>query len=478
MNRHFKLLSSVFLALTIQLSGCRDKNHLSPNQEFGSIPASLADSLRQVGAEVQNTEIDPAKDNTIVGKQGTTIYISANSLIDEQGQPIKSRTTIQLKENYSIADIVSSNLQTIHNSEILQSQGMIYLLATTSDGSAVKIDKSKPIRIEFPFSGNFGDAKFFRGTRDDIGNINWTTVEGPDKKLVPFPIKMIASRPYGECSKDFGITKDPEIWKDTMTKYYRTYDEITKYENTLLATREFKARYYSYCMPELTKIYIDNLDKNMWEVDELVVQHFIKDSTERVDFEIGYRPPGVNGGARTKEQDAAYEWLVNTAKESGHQMIIIFKAFAAQKLTKIDETRKVDTSEVKDFDKAFIAYETVSFGWINCDIFYKDPKAEKIKLLVQTNETPSIVNIIFKDRKIVLDGIEDGTNKFRFTKDHEGYNKLPKGDTAIILAIGYRDNKITFASKEIIIGQNETENLDLKEITGSELKILLKHCNS
>jgi hypothetical protein len=444
------------------------------NQEFGNIPTALTDSLKKIGLKIQITEIDPTTDNSIIGQQGTIIIISANSLVGESGQPIKSKTKIELKECYSIPDIITGHLQTVHNGDILQTQGMIYLTATTADGKTVSIDKSKPIRIEMPVSSNFPNAKFFKGARDDKGNINWTIVEEPSKKLVPFPIKIIAPRPDFECRSDFGFTQDPKIWKDTTAKYYYTNDDITKYENTLLATREFKARYYSYCMSDLTKIYIDNLDKNMWEVDELMVQYFIKDSTDRVNFELNNIPPGLKGGKRTKDQEDAHQWLVDHAKEYGHEMIEIFKMFAAQKLTKVDENLKIDTSKVKDFNKAFIAFETVEFGWINCDIFYNDPKAEKIKLFVQTNETPSIINIIFKDKRIILDGIEDGQNNFRFTKDKEGYNKLPKGDKAIILAIGYHDNNITFASKEIITGQNENEKLDLQVITATELNKQLK----
>jgi hypothetical protein len=338
----------------------------------------------------------------------------------------------------------------------------------------VRIDKSKPIRIEMPTSSNFPDAKFFNGERDDKGNINWTTIEDPSKKLVPFPIKMIAPRWDLECRPDFGFTQDPKIWKDTTAKYYYTNEDITKYENTLLATREFKARYYSFCMSSLTKIYLDNLDKNMWEIDELMVQYFIKDSTDRVNYNLNWEK---NTGVKlvTQTQKDAHKEILKNDQDYGHRMITIFKEFASQKLEKIDETKKIDTIKVKKFNEAFIAYDAVEFGWINCDIFFKDPKAEKIKLFVQTSETPSIVKIIFKDRKIILDGIEDGQNNFRFTQDHEGYNKLPKGDTAIILAIGYLDNKIIFSSKEIIIGQNEIEKLDLHVVTADELKTQLKN---
>lgn len=327
----------------VLFSTCTRENDDTASQEFGSnIPAALANGLRQMGASIQQKEIDPAVDSKMIGKKGTVIFIPANSLVDEAGNPVTSKVNVQLKENYSIANMVSSNLQTIHNGDILQTQGMIYLTATTANGKAVKIDASKPIRIEFLVTQKIGDVKIFKGKRVKDSTINWEQPEEPSKLLVPFPIKALAlAFGGGECS----IIQITDLF-DTAVTSMTTYSKLHEYENTLVATREFCERYYRFCRPELAKFYLDHRDKNMCEIDELMVQYLIEDSTKQVrDWKSKVTP--------TKEQKQLYEQILGDHAKYLHDQIQAFRKFAAQKLTKIDTLRKVSDNALAAAGRIF-----------------------------------------------------------------------------------------------------------------------------
>jgi hypothetical protein len=475
MTQHFKHISIAIIALTFAFQSC--KNDKTNNSLFGNLPTQLTDTLKQIGQKIQIKEIDPAKDNIIIGDNGTRIFISANSIVNEDGKTISNKVEIELKENYTFADFITSNLQTTSNDELLQTQGMIYFNATSDNNLILRVDKSKPIRIEFPVTDIIAGAKIFKGERDKNGNMNWDTIRDPSKSLIPFPITALAPQFFVECPKDFGITNDRKYYNEHKGDIYLTFDTISKYENTLLATREFKERFYSYCMPDLTKIYIANLDKNLWEIDEMMVQYFIKDSTERVNLSINNKPsPFFKGQTVTrKEQWQAYQWLIDQDKEYGHNMIQLFKKFAAQKLTKIDTTKRIDSSIIKESNTAFIAYEALDFGWVNVDYFYNDPKAEKTKLIAKTNKEAMTINLIIPGKHIILTGISKGDNSYSFTKQEDGYNKLPKGEKAVIVCMSIYDNKLYFADKEIIIGQDEIFALTLSETTGEIIKSKMKN---
>lgn len=461
------------LSLAISFSSCKTDSE-TLTHEFGNIPQELRDSLKSISQELQKNLIDPTKDNVIKGNSGTVIHIPANSLIDENRIPTSSQTTIELLENYSIIDFVTSNLQTVHDSDILQTQGMIYFTAKTPDGTIVKIDKSRPFRIEFPIDERISEAKIFTGKRDDNGHLNWDKISEPSKYLIPYPIRVISRNDFPtECPNDYGITTDT-----IRHRYFNYYGDLNKFENTLLATREFKERYDVACWKEVVNIYANNLYKNLWEIDELVVQHFIQDSIERVSFEINSRPTGINGGPATKAQEEAHEWLLNNAMEAGHRKITIFKNFASQKLMTIDPTKRLADTTVAEMTKTFIAYDAMEFGWVNVDYFFKDPKSVETKLIAKTNETAPIVNLIIPNRNVILSGISKDDNTYYFTKNENGYNKLPKGEKAIIIAINIKDNKLHFAEKEITIGQNETEVIELKPTTAETIKTRLKNYGS
>ncbi len=482
----------VFMFVLVMVACNEPKpSETAENSEFGNLPAALIDSLKPIGAPMQMLSMDAGKDNVLKGKSGTTLYVPANSLLDANGKPVTGTVTVALKEHFSMADYVTSNLQTVHGDDILQTQGMIYFSAKDAAGAKLSIDKNKPIRIEIPVKEADTDAKIFLGQRDADGRMDWTNVEEPSKLLIPFPIREL-EKSYGatECPPDFGFLReddprwsDPQ-WLNWYSDYYAKGD-ISSYENTLLATREFLERFHAgYCDPNTTEPYSTNLDKNLWEIDELMVDYFIADSIKRVGFEIEFKPRSLNGGPPSKEQVELHQRSIEETKEDFHRYIQTYRDFAAQKLTKIDESRKVPAdliaqanadAAVRDsaravFNSAFIAYNALEFGWVNVDVFFNDPAAVPIQLFAETNRPSDMVQLIFPARNIVLSGSSVDGKRYRFTQKTEGYNKLPKGEKAILLCLQAADGKLFFAKKDIVIGQNQTEKLDLLETSVAKVK--------
>jgi hypothetical protein len=456
-----KTASIGLLVLMVALSSCSDNS----KSEYGNLPKALIDSLQNVGQQIQHLQIDPAKDTVIKGSSGTMIYIAANSLVDDKGKPVLTKVTLALKEHYSIADFISSNLQTIHDNDILQTQGMIYLSATTSDGSALGIDKTKPIRIEFPVKERIDGTKIFTGKRDEAGNINWGEMKEPSKYLVAYPIRLIS---HCETNlKDFYVGEDiPDCFGFTLDpinnpgNYY--VGDIDKFGNTFLATREFRERFLTAPDQDILKIYIDNLEENLWEADELVVKYLIQDSAQRKEvrrFEF-------------ESEKEMIQWQ-KERQDRAHRVIQAFKKFAQQKLTNIDPVKRVIDTTYAEMNRAFTSFDALDFGWVNVDHFYNDPKAENVKLMAATNEPAQMVYLILPERNIILSGIQNDDKQYWFTKKEDGYNKLPKGEKAILVAIGLVDNEVLFADKEIVIGKNEIETLSLKKASSKEIKTRL-----
>jgi len=471
-----KIIFPILIALF--LFGCNEnetsETDVIVNQEYGDIPTQLIDSLKLISGANQEFKIDNSKSNTIVGNKGTVLIIPESSIIDLNGNKVNGEITIELKENFTVQDFITSNLQTIHNDQILESKGMIYFSAKDANGNELKIADNTSIRIQIPQKDLNNDPDIFLGVRATDGLINWEQKEEPAKSLVPYPIKFISKNQFPtECADFYGITKDT-----IKNKYYTYYGNLYDFENTLLATNEFKYRYQSFCWNEVVKIYIENLDKNLWEIDQMVVDFFIKDSTERVNYYLNNVPPGVNGKPRTKEQEEAHEWLVNNAKENGHRYIEWFKKLASQQLTKVDTTKLIDTAKLGDLNTAMISYDAMKFGWVNVDFFYEDPKAVPLKLIAKTNHKAPLINLIINGRNVILSGSEHSENEYWFTKNKDGYNKLPKGEKATIIAIGLNQTELQFGEKEIVIGESEIEDIEMTAVSGNELKIKLEKYGS
>lgn len=462
------LISSIILILL----ACNGKKDIKVSEEFGQLSPQLVNALQSIAPKVQNFIINPNKANTIIGRYGTILIIPADGIVDQNGNQVKTEVKLVLKEHFSKSDYFLSNLQTVQNDQLLQSGGMIYFNAYDKKGNPLKIANGKSIRIEIPNNGKIKNPNIYLGKRDEKGLVNWGEKKETTKSLLAYPILYISSynfpEGYGtECSEYYGIVnrKVPENESDMYTK-----GDISKFEKTLLATREFKERYDTYCERELLDLYIQNLDKNLWEIDEMFVKKAEQDSIESVQFMTENLPSMV-------EED----------KNNNHFLIQAFKDFAAQKLTRVDPNLIADSSVFKDYTASFDSYENIyraksafnalEFGWINLDVIYQDPRSVEMELNVETDNEPSTVTLILKDKDVMLNANSSSDNFFSFTTKEEGYNKLPKGAKGILLAIGYKKKEIVFAMKEIIIGKNVTENLKLKPITAKELEKKLKLLN-
>jgi len=453
----------LFLLIVCTVLSCAKEKEI--NQEFGNIPTELISALESINKS-QVFEINPSQPNTVVGKSGTILLIPENSIVDQNGNVVPKNVFIEIKENFTKSDFIASNLQTMHNDKILESLGMVFLSANDKNGNELKIATGKSIRLQIPQKGIKEDAKIFLGNREESGLINWDKIEEPSKSLTPYPIKFISKNRFlTECSEYYGITTDTLKYTD-----YNYFGNITDFENTLLATKEFSDRFSTTCWKDVLNIYINNLDKNLWEIDELTVQYFIKDSTERVNYHLNNIPPGLYGGPRTEMQKEAHESILKRAKEHGHWTIELYKKFASQKLTKIDSSLIIDVTKLKELNNVLITYDAINFGWINVDFFYEDPKASPTKLAVKTKGKSNFTSLILEKRNVILSGIEKTTNEYWFTKNEDGYNKLPKGEKAIIISIGFDNNGLTFGEKVIVIGENEEEIIEMKPISEIELK--------
>jgi hypothetical protein len=448
----------IILAFALSLVSCNQEKRL--NSEFGLFSTEFIDSLKTISNPAENFELNATDNNTIVAKNGTILIISPNSFVDINGNLI-SNVIIKIKENFEMSDFILSNLQTKHNNEILESTGMIYLSATDEKGNTLSLSPDKKIRVQIPQNKIDDNSKLFLGAREVDGTINWQYIEEPSKSLIPYPIAFLAKIAPWRC-----------IESDIVNVYEERFKNNIKLENTLVATKEFMERIG--CDDEILEIYLNNLDKNLYEIDEMVVNHLIKDSTDYLNSWIFEKVPNPYGGPRTKAQKDAHKWMIENSSKNYHDWINRYRELANQKLTKVDTTKIIDTTKVKDINKAFISYDASSLGWINVDVFFNDPKSEPIELIAKTNQEVQIINLILKGRNVILSGLKKTDNKYSFTKDEKGYNKLPKGEKALITAIGYDNGILTFGKTEIILGENKIETLDLKEVSASELKEEIK----
>lgn len=130
-----------------------------------------------------------------------------------------------------------------------------------------------------------------------------------------------------------------------------------------------------------------------------------------------------------------------------------------------------DTIPTYYYDPSHYIFSTNRLQWINCDRFYYS--TNNANLSITCSGEPSIndtrVYLIFKDIHSVLQ--PSAYNSIFNAGD------LPVGQEVTIVALGIKEGKEYFASKDITIDTDVTVNLDLMQSSESEIKAALENLN-
>jgi len=123
-------------------------------------------------------------------------------------------------------------------------------------------------------------------------------------------------------------------------------------------------------------------------------------------------------------------------------------------------------------DEEYYEEETVNFyelsagklGWINCDRFYdiKNPATLAIKV---NSEKPLVVRLVFRDINSVLPAYNDSNHK-----DQYQTKGIPKGEKVLLMAYSVKDDGAIFGYKEIVVGENKTEEITLTNLSKNRFK--------
>jgi len=502
-------------------NGEETKNRIEIEQRV-SIPNTKADILiNQLRPKSQHFEIDANSDFSISGENGTQIYIPSNSFINQEGEIITGKVDIELIEVLSVADFIKSNLQTLSNGNLLQSEGMFFIDAK-SNGQAVALAPDKKLQIELPKINSYdvaSDIRIFSGIYDSIGNINWNENQKLENKLIPLPLELFDYKRW----ISFGFERIPNNEGYMAPADDEIIDSVTfknpSLENTFIATREFEERYPHIMSAEwaighytsyysttvqtgqmikdstISLIYLNNLDKDLWYCDSLAFTYmkawegkaefdsYFYSEIETIDllaaFKRFYEERLTTVIEFPSDIDLSAKNARNKLKENGVSEIEIDEILGAyDRQNKIVTARRNKQTARRVLTNSF---SVSKLGWINCDQFYNNPNAKESNIMANVSNIEeyefATMSLIINGRRIALNGTSSDNTEYTFTGKSEPYTRLPIGETATIFALSYKNDKPYIGIKEFVISEKESFNIELVESSIEEINEKLKRIN-
>lgn len=145
-----------------------------PKEEISESKLTLKDFYKQFEKPSQSFVINPQRDTIIIGKEGTRVLIKKNTLVRDDGSEVKTNVRIELKEYYTVEDMILANLSTTSGKQLIETDGMINLLAFENE-NVLKIKEGNTVQIAMPTEKKKEGMQLFNASRTNIlDNINWT----------------------------------------------------------------------------------------------------------------------------------------------------------------------------------------------------------------------------------------------------------------------------------------------------------------
>lgn len=423
--------------------------------------------------------VDITKDTTLVTTKGAVIKLPKGSL-SASSNPV----TLEVKEAYTIEDIIAGGLATTSNGQPLSSGGMIYLNAAPEQH--VKI--LQPVAIATPTPFINPNMQLYTGETQQDGSINWTRPQplppNPQQKQLDHGKALF----QGNCTSCHKIESDltgpmlghvtkrlsPYAGDKGMERLYaftRNSQEVLTYDCYYRSLYESWNKTPMSAFPALSDYDLD------------AIYGYIENEAYLLNIPPGKPQPPIPQDCI--DSCTTYNRLTGTLRQ---QKKILEKdsvrlvndirldtnaASMADSDTVILPIPKPDLVSPLNNRSLYYQFNITSMGWYNIDILLDDIGATESTLSVQieTDKKASFdVYLAIPSIKLLAPaGQLDQAGRYGFfTKD--GRIPLPQGVDAYLFVMGEKDTTLYFTSKYFITSTTQEFTLTLAPVSRQELE--------
>jgi len=462
--------------LTLLFAGCSTDT----KEEKKDIPVnSLEDVLIKLTPTPKTFEINPTEETMLTGDKGTAVYIPADAFQFADGTTPSGKVNIELKECYSLTDMIAENMNTTSGHRILETGGMIYFNAT-ADSKQLTIKDGKAFVIGFPKGSQTKEMDLFYVFAINDTSSTWV----PDYKMFEAEAIQQSQADTTPSEGDVALNLNYPI---EMT------DDLYDYGfSTSLQT----ATFYDLFLVGQNRTVLDYIN-DPETVDQNIAQEF-RDNNWRVEFDLNIDENGKMNNFRPIDGD-----YTNYNKRALTLALDYFKSIPPLDIASYEQQIKHDwdyalgimgsrsinwnrfkakfreqfstykDKAIQQLDRTALDYYMFSatkMGWINCDRFWDIDEEEKTDFVVTTQTpTDTKVQIVFKDINSIMTGTyKDGQLVF---------NNVPLGRQVKVIGISYANGKPTMGVAETTIDKNGFELTAFSEFSLDDLEKELNEKN-
>lgn len=404
--------------------------------------------------------IDVGKENNLKTPKGAIIKIAANSF----DVPAGTKVTIEIKEAYSMQDILKAGLTTMSNGKSLQSGGMIYFNAT-ADGKP--IDFLKPVGITTPSKVYNDGMQVFKGEMKEDSTINWIEPKQLDTSDISRQLSMgkdlfkancaSCHHPYRDMTASaLAGSRDRAPNKEWVYKFINNSNIMFDTDPYAIALR---AKWGGLAMTQF------NLPKQD-----------IKAILDYCDNEAAWVRTPLPGTA-IPEIQSKRDWASSAGSlniDCGYDTVPVFESTSISILPQ-DSLSLIDTGfteYVKPEEEPMYSFSIAASGWYNVDCFIEN-NIDQVKDVILTaslkNGDPQNITIYLcvPSRKLLASGRNEKGNIIFY--EEGGKIKLVPGDDGFVFATDVKKDTLYYGITQFTVKQEQHVIVEMKESTKEKI---------
>ncbi len=400
----------------------------------------MKELLAEMDAKPQKFSFDPTEVQSINGKEGTVITFPANAFVDEDGNEPTGSIKIDLREYYSIQEILAAKLQTKAGDRILESGGMLHIEAT-SNGKKLKLKDGVVCEMKFPKNDEDEDYKLFTGARDEEEVMDWTLAEMDGEMTLQTGSFQPGFLDGVFVSEGEGFETERQMNLDCFIQIVSSYRRDLFYINKM----DYFQWKFQDVPQDLNTYFLSNFNPSVEMLNDFC------EGKMTCEVQISIRENGtIRNAMVTKSCKPEYdemfmdfvtnlpvldtEQLLKTPDDNNAFVLRFGKATgtnkdaaAARFRSKYKGKEDKEMTSVSSTDLNFYVFNSSDLGWINCDRFDVEP-GEMVDVEVESSFSDSCyVSMVFEDMNSVLLGINQG--------DKIVFNGVPKNREVKIVSV-------------------------------------------
>lgn len=401
--------------------------------------------------------IDPVKDNTLKTPKGAVIKIAANSF----DVPAGSQVLIEIKEAYSMQDILRGGLTTTSNGKPLQSGGMIYFNATAG---GKQVNYLKSVGITIPSKVYNDSMKVFKGEMNADSVINWIEPTALDSSEVSVELaygEAVFKANCASCHKPFTDLTGPMLAgsrerapdKEWPYKFVNNTNAILEYDwYARSLVRKWGSRMTQFNLPVRDiKAVLDYCDNEAWL----------------------NRPDIFSKRNYALPADTSKDGMIIN-RDCGYDTLPVYDEILIENIDTDTGFAVSSSNNIRLVDRPAYAFSIDRSGWYNIDMFVNENinAVSQVKLSVAvTNGTDKILDVFLciPNRKLLTEARAAESGDFVFAYDESDHIQLIKGDDAFVYVLGLKDTTYYYGISTFIVKDEQRLVIDLKQTTKEEI---------